>query len=95
MTLQEIDEQILDSLHDEHNIGKEIDKSSEFALCISKHQNRMQLWIKPQTETPENINLSISNVAPQSPSSNSVISTRFPKLELKHFNGDPTKFQSF
>ena len=27
MTLQEIDEQILDSLHDEHDIGKEIDKS--------------------------------------------------------------------
>ena len=53
MTLQEIDEQILDSLHDEHDIGRDIDKSSEFALYISKHQNRMQLWIKSQTETTE------------------------------------------
>ena len=55
----------------------------------------MHLWMKSQTETPENINLSISNVAPQSPSSNSVISARLPKLELKHFNGNRTKFRSF
>ena len=56
-TLQEIDEQILDSLYDEQNIEKEIDESSEFALFISKHQNHMQLWIKSQTETPEKIRL--------------------------------------
>ena len=29
-------------INDEQDIGKEIDESSEFALNISKHQNRMQ-----------------------------------------------------
>ena len=45
-TLQEIDEQISNSLHDEQDIEKEIDESSKFALYISKHRNRMQLWLK-------------------------------------------------
>ena len=55
-TLQEIDEQISDSLHDEQDIEKEMDEPSKFALYISKHRIRMQLWLKSQTETPENIN---------------------------------------
>ena len=41
MILQEIDEQILDSLHDEQDIEKEIDESSKFESHIRKHQNRM------------------------------------------------------
>ena len=72
-----------------------MDKSSEFVLYSSKHKNRMQLWLKSQTETLENIDSSISNVVPQSPSSNSVLSARLPKLELKHFKDNPTKFQTF
>ena len=43
--LQEIDEQILDSLHDEQDIEKEIDESSKFELHITKHQNRIHLWL--------------------------------------------------
>ena len=43
--LQEIDEPILDSLHDEQDIEKEIDESSKFELHIRKHQNRMHLWL--------------------------------------------------
>ena len=33
-----------------------MDEPSKFALYISKHRIRMQLWLKSQTETPENIN---------------------------------------
>ena len=97
--LDKLDNSIIETVEEEKDIEAEINESSEFRssiheaisqidLCLQEHK------VKHNGGHDPNGSLSSSSMV-NSSYSDGKQNVRLPKLNLKHFKGDPIKFQAF
>ncbi|KAK3737886.1 hypothetical protein QZH41_012856, partial [Actinostola sp. cb2023] len=89
LTINKLDEEILDKLEDESEIFEEIDEAGKFTQAIH------EMTIKIDTALSETEVKNTEQPTNSTPSAHSGKSAKLPKLIIKRFKGEATEWQSF
>ena len=101
-TLEELDIKILDVIEDEDEIENEIEEAGDFKnnlhetiVEIELTLNKLNTNVEKPMGASGHESDSLLEISATTSSSVNQPSIRLPKIELKHFTGDPIKFQGF